>query len=343
MTASYTLPNEQNTKPYIVDVVITGTEQEDEVLTATPEAEPRGPYTISSYAYQWYRSDDADATNRIAISGATSSTYTLVTADVSKFIDCEVIAIQSGGANPTSDAFISRATGAILAAGSGDAIATFIANETTAGNWSLYDEAWVIVSGNSTPLVGIKNSNVLTNNGPATIGANGAVFTGTEYLDTGYNLSTAPTTFAQNNGALTVYVQTFNNAVDQEFFGIAPTPGYSLINHIAANSSKWAINRNNTGGQAHTGLTAGTMSVARTGANTAALYNNGSSVDTTTGASAAVLSTTPFIGASNNGTGAEGFADATISFFAIHGASGFDFSSQHTNIQTMLTALGAST
>ena len=117
-TVSNTLASDPNLSPVVDDVIITGTTTEDEVLTATPSARLRSPYAISSYTYQWYRSNTKDAGTRAAIAGATSSTYTLLTADVTKFIDCAVTVIQSGGNNTTSDTYISRRVSDAIASSS---------------------------------------------------------------------------------------------------------------------------------------------------------------------------------------------------------------------------------
>jgi len=61
-----------------------------------------------TYAYQWQRADDDSGTGLTDISGATGSTYTLVSADVGKYIRVKVTATDDGVGTPTnqsSDAF----------------------------------------------------------------------------------------------------------------------------------------------------------------------------------------------------------------------------------------------
>lgn len=103
---------------------ISGTETEDETLTcssgtwALPSPFASGSNGTITYSYQWTRSDDNSGTNEANISGATNSTYTLVTADVGKYLRCYVRATNDGGydaAEDTATAF----TGAIAAAGVG--------------------------------------------------------------------------------------------------------------------------------------------------------------------------------------------------------------------------------
>lgn len=73
-----------------VDPAITGTAQEGQVVTCST-----GTWTGTSpitYAYQWKR-------NGSNIGSATNSTYTLVTADVSQSITCQVTATNAVGSN----------------------------------------------------------------------------------------------------------------------------------------------------------------------------------------------------------------------------------------------------
>jgi lysophospholipase L1-like esterase len=86
--------------------VITGTATEGQVLTASTGTWSATP---DSYTYQWRRGGSA-------ISGATSSTYTLVTADVGSSITVTVTAAKAGY---TSGSATSAATGTVTSAGSG--------------------------------------------------------------------------------------------------------------------------------------------------------------------------------------------------------------------------------
>lgn len=69
-----------------------------------------------TYSYQWTRSDDGTGTNEADISGATSSTYTTVSADVGKYIRRRTRGTNDGGSDTTSD-HNSTFTSAITAAG----------------------------------------------------------------------------------------------------------------------------------------------------------------------------------------------------------------------------------
>ena len=76
-----------------VDAVLTGT-----YTYADANNDPEGATT-----YQWYTATDAAGTGQAAISGATSSTYTVVAGDVGKFIGFGVTPVASTG-TPTAGA-----------------------------------------------------------------------------------------------------------------------------------------------------------------------------------------------------------------------------------------------
>jgi len=115
-TLSYDYTNEPNKPPVINNVELSSyAPTEGDTLTLTIDAETRsiGSLSTGDYTYQWYRSDNKDGLNRAAISGATSSSYTLVSADVNKLIDCEVTVAVDEGQNLYSDPYITRSTEAV--------------------------------------------------------------------------------------------------------------------------------------------------------------------------------------------------------------------------------------
>jgi trimeric autotransporter adhesin len=87
-----------NAAPTATSVANTGTLTVGQLLTGTytygdAESDPQGTST-----FQWYRADNAaGTTNKTAISGATTSTYTLVTADAGKYISFAVVPKASSG------------------------------------------------------------------------------------------------------------------------------------------------------------------------------------------------------------------------------------------------------
>lgn len=90
-----------NSVPTVSDVVIAGTLAKGASLTAS--------YTYydcvdaeSGSTHQWYRADDADGTNKAAISGATTKNYTLVPFDTDKYISYEAIPADANGSGVAS-------------------------------------------------------------------------------------------------------------------------------------------------------------------------------------------------------------------------------------------------
>lgn len=89
--------------------VLSGTEEVGETLSCTTGTWGLdSPFSSGSngtitYSYQWTRSNDSGGTGEADISGATSSTYTLVEADVGKFIRCRVRATNDGGYDSAAD------------------------------------------------------------------------------------------------------------------------------------------------------------------------------------------------------------------------------------------------
>jgi hypothetical protein len=80
--------------------VISGTARQGQVLTAGAGTWSGSP---TSYTYNWLRCDSSGA-NCVAISGATSSSYTLVSADVGSTVRVRVIASNSGGSTAATSA-----------------------------------------------------------------------------------------------------------------------------------------------------------------------------------------------------------------------------------------------
>lgn len=88
---------------------VSGTETEGETLSVTTgtwgldSPFSSGTNGTITYAYQWTRSDDGSGTSEADISGATSSTYELQSADVGKYIRCRVRASNTGGYDADQD------------------------------------------------------------------------------------------------------------------------------------------------------------------------------------------------------------------------------------------------
>ncbi|SEW35473.1 Ig-like domain (group 3), partial [Roseivirga pacifica] len=99
---SFTIVN----PPLATNLGILGNLVVGEQLTADYDFSDPQSDTESGSTFKWYRADDASGTNKAAIAGATTKTYTLVSADAGKFLSFEVT--PSDGTN-TGDAVESTA------------------------------------------------------------------------------------------------------------------------------------------------------------------------------------------------------------------------------------------
>lgn len=78
------------TAPVVSNLVISGNLDNDSVLTASYTFSDLNGDSESGSSYVWYRSDDGSGTNKAAIDGAISQTYTVVNDDENKFLSVEV-------------------------------------------------------------------------------------------------------------------------------------------------------------------------------------------------------------------------------------------------------------
>ena len=98
--------------PIATSVTISGTNTEGQVLTGSYTYTDVDSDAEGTSTFKWYRSDDASGTNKSAISGATSTTYTLQAADLGKYISFEVTPVASAGLT-TGTAVESTPVGAV--------------------------------------------------------------------------------------------------------------------------------------------------------------------------------------------------------------------------------------
>lgn len=83
--------------PQASHVSVTGTAQVGSPLTGSYTYSDANSDTEGTSLFKWYRSDDAMGANKTAISGATSTSYTLRSADLGKYISFEVTPIANTG------------------------------------------------------------------------------------------------------------------------------------------------------------------------------------------------------------------------------------------------------
>ncbi|MGX2959375.1 S-layer homology domain-containing protein [Peribacillus sp. JNUCC 23] len=102
-----------NQAPIVTNVSISGTAKEGQVLIGNYTYSDNESDLEGTSTYQWYRADDETGTNKTAISGATSNSYTLVAEDGNKYIFFEVTPVAHSG-ETTGIPVLSQATNQVL-------------------------------------------------------------------------------------------------------------------------------------------------------------------------------------------------------------------------------------
>ena len=92
--------------PIASGISFSGTLKDGETLTATYTYSDVHNYSEAGTQLQWYRSDDVSGANKIAISGATSTTYILTSTDIGKFMSFGVIPKSTKGTGILSSSAI---------------------------------------------------------------------------------------------------------------------------------------------------------------------------------------------------------------------------------------------
>ena len=304
--------------------VISGNNIVGSVLTST-----NGTWTsdtvVTGYLYQWTR-------DGINISGATSSTYTPVTADLSKTILCKVAATDSDG----TSSYVNSNSLIIYDANYKDVLDRAIAltftlpsdaekikqnnlmiNLKASGAYTKADLILVpaTTSNSNFGRIDWKNTNRLATlfNAPNFVSGKGFQGNGSSaYIDTNFNPVTDGVNYVQNNASRYIFMDTAS--------GTGALDGRSAVNtnnSLRASSSNQRINQGTTaltGGSFDFTATRGMKSIHRTSSTNVELFN-----DTTQGSrtanSASMTSSNQLILRSGSGYGAH-----TISFY-MNGAS----------------------
>lgn len=92
--------SETNFQPLAVHVAISGSFEVGEILTGVYSYYDRERDPESSGKYKWYRADDDQGTNAVAITGANAASYFLQPKDEGKYIRFEIAPAASPGASP---------------------------------------------------------------------------------------------------------------------------------------------------------------------------------------------------------------------------------------------------
>lgn len=154
-----------NVVPTATSVDFSGTLTVGETLTGAYTYSDADNDTESGTTFKWYRSDDANGTNKAAIAGATASAYDLTSADVDKYISFEVTpndGINAGTAVESSlQGSVSKISQTITFTALADKTygdASFALSATASSNlgvtYTSSNTSVAIVSGNTVSIVG---------------------------------------------------------------------------------------------------------------------------------------------------------------------------------------------
>lgn len=256
---SFSVPAPTTQRPNnTVAPVVSGTPSIGQTLSTTNGTWANTP---TSYAYQWLRGGST-------ISGATNSTYTLVTADTNLLITCRVTATNSGGSE--------AANGNDVYAYDADfyAVITFATAQgytlpTTAqlqkfsqmvkelkdnSMWTIMDRFWWMANNGSSDFgrinwVSPSTGTLLTLvNSPTWISNVGFISTGTSYLDTQYNPSTQGVNYTLNNAGRYCFITLRATASGQINIDGANTNTNRNVMYVATGQNNHHINQDtNTG------------------------------------------------------------------------------------------------
>ena len=107
-----TTPQTSNTAPVASNVIITGQTRVGQTLTGSYSYTDADNDLEGVSVCKWYRGDVLEGTDKVLISGATGKSYTLVAADVSKYIFFEVTPVAIAGVS-TGTAVLSEGVGPV--------------------------------------------------------------------------------------------------------------------------------------------------------------------------------------------------------------------------------------
>jgi len=234
---------------------VTGNDYVGQVLTTTDGTWNNSP---KSYTYQWQR-------NGANIGGATSSTYTQVTADAGQLITCIVTATNAGGSEPATsnqvytfdadfNAVKAQATtlGYALPNTAGQRHLNAMLLELKAGSfWTIFDTLYVFANNGSS---GFSTLNWKTPasfqctliNAPTWTSNKGYTLNGTtQYIDTNFNPSTNGVQYTLNNAGRYAYLARTAATNNQRIDG----------NNVALNDNCMIISSSNTINTINSGAT----------------------------------------------------------------------------------------
>jgi hypothetical protein len=246
------------TVPVISGVpTIAGTAKVGETLTATAASATGEPTPTTSW--QWERSDNGTS-GWASISGATSSTYTAVSADESKYLRV----VQTETNTEGSDSANSAATAQVAAATDADYQAvldrastlgytapssaqqtlqnTLVEDLKDAGVWSKLDVFYVFATDGDSDYATLNwkspsSFQITKTNSPTFTTNEGFAQSGTAYLDTGFILDTNGTNYTQDNAGVFVAFPTLSSTTGSNNRALGGDSGNYLSARLDANGS----------------------------------------------------------------------------------------------------------
>ena len=307
--------------------VISGTATIGQTLTSTT-----GTWTsdtgVTAYLYQWYR-------GATLITGATSSTYVLVLADVAFDITCRVAATDTDGTSAyvSSNAIFLFDVDYKAVLDRGTALSytlptlaqqklqnTLLMNMKADGVWAKLDVFYNFANNGSQEFGTLNWKSPTTRQStlvgsPNFISNQGIQGTGTSYIDTNFNPTIGTNNYVQNNASRCLYMYTAGVSTNVSLDGILLNTRNSITR---ANSSGQRINQaaTNTSPLFDYNSTRGMKSIHRTNSTNVELFNG------TTQESRIVLSSAMENSVQTilRGTSATVFATHTVSMYGM-GAS----------------------
>jgi len=229
-------------------VSISGTLTYASKLTATVTA-PTKPSSGVTYSYQWYYNDEKSTTGGTAISGATSSTYTLLAVTLDKYVYC-VVTIKDSNGN-YSNKTVSKVTSGTVAkrpitVTSGSSSKVYNGTALTNSTCSLKSGS-TILSGHE---LSCTTSGTITNAGSATNTISTAKIIATSTggnVSTYYSITKEPGTLTVTQASCTCQISSYTSTMKY------PTSTSGTINYSC-------------GGDGTIYVTSGTTSVITAGA-----------------------------------------------------------------------------
>jgi len=117
VASPYTAAVANNLAPVASNVSVSGQAITGAVQTCAYTYSDADNNAEGSSTFRWWRADTAAGANATQISGAASRTYTLVSADIGKYIGCTVTPVASAGVTPGTAVSSSFATGPVTVYG----------------------------------------------------------------------------------------------------------------------------------------------------------------------------------------------------------------------------------